>query len=203
MPFTRAWSITTPPGTIPANQLDDYIRQAKQDIGERLEATLVESMAVDPLVLKSTVSGKKLKTLNIPFTEFKFNEDNGAVIDSAYFNGYARIPESYPAYAGIKLPSGVTIRSYGLLAKRTGLQNIDVDLMAVGIDGSGPTEIVGTTFSSASSSIIFSNLAGLSLITLDTQFYYFRISPIGNPGDQTWLYGMQVTYDTPSHLNTI
>lgn len=57
MPHTHPWSVTEPPGSALAADIDQKIRDLRLDLEERLEETVIEDMSADPCVAKTGLGG--------------------------------------------------------------------------------------------------------------------------------------------------
>lgn len=67
MPYTNPWSISTPPGTLPAAQIDTAIQQARLDIAERANTMIGAggSFSNDPVIDGTTVKSLTALTTEV------------------------------------------------------------------------------------------------------------------------------------------
>src|SRR5688572_18597369 len=77
MAYTNTWAEDIPAGTEQAKTIDNHIRQARLDVGERL-ASVFEDLDADPMVLKSSAfpAGGAAGKLNIFGSAFRGHEDH-------------------------------------------------------------------------------------------------------------------------------
>lgn len=74
MPYTDAWSNSSPPGSTAANQIDDEFRKLRLQIAERM-AVLVVDWLTDPVV---PLASSGPKTVVIPHSAFVSSANSGA-----------------------------------------------------------------------------------------------------------------------------
>lgn len=203
MPFTRPFSVSNIPGTTLAKQIDEEFRASKLELLERFNATLFVDFAADPLVLKDSLAGKVVgKQLLIPHNDFKerIGGPKRPEINELFT---AIFEDTGTMQASVVLPPGVTITKVEFLVDRGqidiihwALDRLDFDLTP------SKTAISLGDFSTAGVQIIDSG--AIAHVVQNNSYYQLTLETTSSANvDSFLLYAARITYDTPSHLNTI
>ena len=67
MAHTHPWSVTEPPGSALAADIDQKIRDLRLDLEERLEESVIVDMSADPVVAKPGIGGIPTRTINYSY----------------------------------------------------------------------------------------------------------------------------------------
>jgi hypothetical protein len=193
MAYTRAWSLAAPLGSVQAKDIDLLFRQLKEDFEERLESSLIVDMTADPLVLRDEIIGKFTgKTLLLPASAF---------IGGTYIPSTGRIFGGDELVAALNLAPGSVITKLEFLVERTGGANITAALYATQF----------TTGAVARNVVVASPpsvTAGKHIITINTvqqlqPDYSYDVQIIETGGGTANLYGVRVTYNSPSNFAAV
>lgn len=203
MPFTRPFSVSNIPGTTLAKQIDEEFRASKLELLERFNATLFTDFTLDPLVLKDEIIGKKTsKVLLIPHNDFKerIGGPKRPEINELFT---AIFEDTGTMQASVVLPPGVTITKLELLVDRAQIDTIHWALDSLDFDLTpSKAAVVTGNYSTAGLGIIDSG--AIAHVVQPDKYYQITLETTSASNIDSFLfYAARVTYDTPSHLNTI
>lgn len=198
MAYTNAWNETVPTGLTARDQVDDLFRQFKLDLRERIEEALIVNVAADPWVAKTGITGTVVGKKRL-YSFSCFNDWSEAPDVTVGSNLYLRdnVGGSH-LYCDFGLPPGVTITLIRVLVDP---QSVVSNWIArkITFDAS---PVIGTVVASLNFSgaggIQFSSSSALTELVAANQMYYVDVQLI----EPARLYGMEVTYDTPSNVAT-
>jgi len=203
MPYTNA--VFDPAAPVGSSQLsagDNAIRAAKLDIKERME-TLVEDFDANPLALIAglvgtigAVAGKKMLIASDAFVP---EEDQD---DWTYFNDYVQTDDSGTRVlkAPVILPPGAIITEIEYLWTRDGALTGQYGVLcATDFD-------VATAFNElffveeAGAGVKLTSTGATSILIEDNKLYKILVRPLvaGALIGRVQLFGVRITYDTPS-----
>lgn len=203
MPYTRSWQESAPTDADLRSQVDDFFRNLKVDIRERMNDSLVEDWTADPVIPKSSVGGKvNGKSLYLPGTAFQgyATSVSGTL---SFINGRFSLSRSGNSvgafgYAPLDLPHNTEITGLYFAIDNPGDQLVSLRLRR------RPWSIsVGTLETVNAISSTDSNVQGavIATHTVDPGYLYLlEVEYTANTGDfnfTTNLYGVRVVYNTP------
>jgi hypothetical protein len=205
MPYTNPWSVVIPAGGVQAKLIDDHIRQLRLDLGERFLDTLFTDMALDPLVLKDAVKGKKVdKKLIIPFSDFI----KGSLGKEFLFDQYklTAFTDTVPLICPIQLPPGVTLKRIEFMNDRVDAGSVIFDLRKRDFGAGFPNNdnaLVATVTNNGPVGVVVSAPADFAEVIDANHFYWVVVDATGTAGNSFQIMGIRLTYDAPDSLSTI
>lgn len=193
--YSRAWSVTTPAGSVPAKNIDDEIRKLRVDIDERM-ADIVVDWTADPVVLRDLYSGKLTnRHLYVGFPEFNSEQDGGKSIYTQV-DRIDAFTNSFPLVAMLRVPVGCTITLVELLTTISAGTSITWELRYNPFSGAASSVIKTVNYATAAKGI--SSTGAIAAAVDDAGYYTLSVEGNGAAGNGFAVYGARVTFNRPS-----
>lgn len=190
MPYTDAWTNTSPPGSAAASSIDDEFRKLRLQIDERM-ASLVVDWAADPVVPLAPTTGPR--TIIIPHASFV----GATSINAAALYNNNRIINDAPVFSGIsdKIPASSTITLLEWLLEIGSAASVDCQLRALNFDTSNTIANV-STINQAVAGLHIVTTAPLAIVLDPAKSYFLEASPVGGAAI-FYIHSVRVTYTLP------
>lgn|SRR5574338_388479 len=199
MAYTNPFNATLISGGTQAKQIDDTFRAMHGALIERLNDKLIVDATADPWVLLDAVSGKKnSKFLTIPFNHFLTKGGGSTIIELDHVQTSA---DAGAIIAGFSLPVGVKVTKAEVYVNAT--SSVNVEFYKV----TGAAPFVKTSVAAWQVTTPGQQVSGS--VTLDETTdglatYYISLDMVPTDSiNQMLIYGGRITYNAPTHLNTI
>ena len=198
MTYVDPFNATLISGNTQAKLIDDTFRSMHRALIERLNDKLVVDATADPWVLKDSLVGRKVgKTAMVPFIDFHSLGGGNTTIS---LDRITCLATANALVAPVIVPNGVTITRCEIAIETTVPLAWSFYKVTI-IPPFTRIIIAADTHSVLGQGNIGSAI--LSELTDQVSGYCISLDTLGSSVGVFSVYGARVTYDTPSHLNTI
>lgn len=217
MAFTNLWSKVIPAGGVSAKLIDEHARQLRLDIEERMAAVFKASVigdadhpqpipfARDPLVIRDELTGKKLnKKLVIPYSAFIKNTLGKEFVFDQY--KLTAFTDTAPMFAPIILPPGVTFKKAELFNEKVNAGSVTMRILKRSFLSGQPTDdnqLIATINNALVGVVITPTVPDFAEVISDSYLYWIEIDAAGTAGNSFNIFGVRLTYDVPTFLETL